>query len=1235
METKHCIRRSFFVAVALAVCNIVFSQSTATDDDALLFYLSGENGVQADYAQGEPSPNFLYNVSSIEDGAVGKGIHCSHKQLFSYWAPGNIYASRGTLSFFWRLTEEFTPTEFPIFRVSYADHTSWDMTWLRIDYNGKGFDAFVTDNHLARIRISHTVEKLPRPDEWTHFALSWDENTGVKFYVNGEKVGQRDTFVVLNTGLDQFGPHSRIISPYQVQSMYNQQLGGDIDELRIYGQALSEKQIAGLAANVYHAVPSMKRDVEDKKVLSAWKRFYGFDKDVPPYLSCPVTTVRKVGILETYDLKRWYWKCTDGIRETTWPGVFNRSSILGRNDYFQIPDWDCYSLSGWEVRFNMPEEPWNYLEVTGGAQGTIGVSEHTDGHDATTVAFRNNQAERSFHWLEQPVTGKTIAFKNEVQEMPLSEFDAFYISQGDAPKGIVSLNYKLEDFKHYDNSHLKEVETYVRNRFQPDERQMLLAVPDRPLPVSSSLQLPKKEKGKNGYVGKKEGMPIVHIVVPHDMRDVNRSGVLNGKTVSYTWVNMLGGLDGIRIELPALDVQPQTPDGLFPMNIQIKDPVWRLRNMFDFSFSVKPNEARVLWLDMRDRILPNDQPLYLTLVGSGCDFSAEMLKGMKIELVFKSMDEAKKEHVADRITQIRDNHAMICEEVPRSRRLNKFNQIEADMNDLLRVDPANEQGRKYWYQYHAEQFVSTYELPSQPEGVPRWAFLQLEVLRTYNELVEWYIDNRQIENGEFGGGISDDTDIGNLFPGLVFNGCIPEKATRSLHKLLEAAYDQGLLTEGMSTIQTDGLHTYEEGTNTICQMNLLEQGNPKQVERMMEAAKSVRDKLLGVNSKGHTHFRSDYFSATKIADQGIWTWSSNREFLHLGPALMLGEMYGNKGAREYVIRFADSMLAHARKDGQDRWVLPLEINFLTDETRGWGVEYVAPILWYAWLWTGETKYLNPIAGLDFGEKAVIKDKNELMNAYCQFLQTYDLNEYIFKEGSIWTDRIYYRPELIQRSRLGGVALNRSQRFVPENPVIWSFENDSLARKVAIHVTEKTPKTLKIDFFNTENREVKVDMKGLEVLGGKWTLRQGTDRKKESKVMFGRGRKVSLKIPPFAEYQIEMNLEGRGEEYNAMTDLGIGQEDITIDEDAVNVVLHNLSGKEAPRAVVAIVDRKGKIVSQTISEPVPAPNDLMPKTVVVTLPKPAALPLEGCRIVVDPRNEISEIYEGNNFVSIKY
>ena len=52
-------------------------------------------------------------------------------------------------------------TEFPVFRVGYADHSSWDMVWLRIDYNGHGFDAFVTDVNLGRTRVSYTMPNFP------------------------------------------------------------------------------------------------------------------------------------------------------------------------------------------------------------------------------------------------------------------------------------------------------------------------------------------------------------------------------------------------------------------------------------------------------------------------------------------------------------------------------------------------------------------------------------------------------------------------------------------------------------------------------------------------------------------------------------------------------------------------------------------------------------------------------------------------------------------------------------------------------------------------------------------------------------------------------------------------------------------------------------------------------------------------------------------------------------------
>ena len=219
-------RRALAWAVAvlcpLGALTPAFAQTAPTAEPGLLFYLSGEKGTTADVAApGTATPNFEAEIEKIADGAKGAALQCGDYQRLAYTAPGNIYAQRGTLSFFWRSRYPVGPTAFPIFRVAFADHSSWDQTWLRIDYNGHGFDAFVTDASLSKIRVSVPIEKFPDPKTWTHLALAWDETGGIRFYVNGKLAAEDKTVAVLNVALDQFGPHSRIISSWQVQSDYN------------------------------------------------------------------------------------------------------------------------------------------------------------------------------------------------------------------------------------------------------------------------------------------------------------------------------------------------------------------------------------------------------------------------------------------------------------------------------------------------------------------------------------------------------------------------------------------------------------------------------------------------------------------------------------------------------------------------------------------------------------------------------------------------------------------------------------------------------------------------------------------------------------------------------------------------------------------------------------------------------------------------------------------------------
>ena len=192
-----------------------------------------------------------------------------------------------------------------------------------------------------------------------HLALAWDETSGIRFYVNGKLAAEKAATGLFDTALDQFGPHSRIIAPNGVESSYNYDRGGDIDELRIYDRMLSDDNIASLArgrdAAIHSADPIPLTDGLAAGVVVPLRL------EPPRRHSCSAsrahTTVRKVEIHDVYDLKRWWWKGTDGIRETTWPGVFNRSRLLGRYDYFQLPDWDCYSLSGKSSPSTCPTSP--------------------------------------------------------------------------------------------------------------------------------------------------------------------------------------------------------------------------------------------------------------------------------------------------------------------------------------------------------------------------------------------------------------------------------------------------------------------------------------------------------------------------------------------------------------------------------------------------------------------------------------------------------------------------------------------------------------------------------------------------------------------------------------------------------------------------------------------------------------------------------------------------------------
>jgi len=1192
-------------------------------EPGLLFYLSGNKETTADFAAGgQNQPNYLRGVKTIPNGAFGAGFEAGDEQLMSYWAPGNIYAQRGTLSFFWRSRYPVGKTPFPVFRVGYADHTSWDMVWLRIDYNGAGFDAFVTDIGLTRTRVSHYMDVFPKADQWTHLALSWDETEGIKFYVNGELVEKQSvTGNVYDTGLDQFGPHSRIISPYQVQSDYNFVRGGDIDEVRVYDRMLSDDNIKQLSKNqTPQVIPPLKRDLDNRAWRDEWWTLNGWNlpNKPPQLLASTNVAIRKVEIHEAVDVKKWIWKANDGIRETTWPGVYNMSRLPGRYDYFVLPDWDTYSVSGQSIKFTLPDEPWNHVEIWGKAWGQL-TYEQAHRPD-TTFAVRTQTQIKSYHDIGKTMQGGTLRFDNALKEEPIGEFSVYNVQNGKAPQGRVTETFTLAPApQKLDNKALADVAAFVNGRYPADEQEKMIG-------IAAGAQAPA-----NPQAVVAGSLPFIHLMIPYGSHPND-------------------GLDGVQIELPALAVKA-THNGVFPMNIRVKDPLWQMRDLADFSFSVKPNQAHTLWIDTRDRVLPEGHALYISLAGAGADFTPALLKGARVTLVYKSKQDAVAEQSIDRLTQARDLFGLTVEEKPSSARLNLANRFNADLNDLFKVDPDNWLGKAY--KYASTNNIADrpdYKVPEAPAGVPKWAFLQVQYLKKVANIINYYIDKRQIANGEFGGGLSDDDDFTNMFPGTAFMGIEPDKTLKSLRLMMSGFFNQDrdaynaplkqpslpLFTNGISTIQADLLHAYEDGVEAVGQLQLLDYGNPLYINKGMAVGKQMLERVTQINSAGHRHFRSRYYSGTTMATEDPWQWSASHSYNLLHTSYLLSLYNGSPELQKMLVEIADGLIAHADKNGN----IHPEVNFTTDQVKGEsGSQSVLQVFKAAYDITGDKKYLPFIRRRGGGNHSFNKDS--LAARYAERVKDMGAREYVNTVGTVWIDRIVANDNDLQTDRLGGVALTRINNTYPENYVSWKIAKPATYESLAVYVTDANAQAINVIAYNLEQRPVSADMGVWKIKPGKWKITQGLDNNEDGKIDgsptirlidLERGQSVKFNFAARKNTIIKLEMvQAAKTDYKDRTDIGIAPTDVKVTDNQLNVRVYNVSSVNSPQTTLLIRNAAGQPVKTVTVPAIPAPLDLTPKYADITVAIPAGTDVSAGSVQLDPERKLIQITRLNDFV----
>jgi hypothetical protein len=386
------------------------------------------------------------------------------------------------------------------------------------------------------------------------------------------------------------------------------------------------------------------------------------------------------------------------------------------------------------------------------------------------------------------------------------------------------------------------------------------------------------------------------------------------------------------------------------------------------------------------------------------------------------------------------------------------------------------------------------------------------------------------------------------------------------------------------------------------------------------------------------------------------------------------------------LELADGLLAHRTQGPDGKWTIPATIEFKTDkELPG---KYPWFILWAAYRWTGDKKYLQPFEddgasslltinsnALDILDKRRTWGRQEvaavsttqrdpkpglqtqasetvqqlawqmtgnteyLEKLYGTQIENAADRQYINTEGSLWIDRIYFNTGELQRARLGGVALLRG--YVYRGDVVsWRFEQPANAQSVSILIPDATPGHMKVILYNLEPLPVKAKMTGWEIDPGRWEVTQGLAGLNENDPLTGattrtetfeRSRSLEFTLPPRATTVLELKLVDNGTPYWSRPDLGIGQDDVVVSGGRVKVTVHSLGSVDAPASKVVLRDRLGKAIATAKVAAMRAPNDLMPKTTTVML-SATERELRGGSVTVEMDGE--EITLLNNLVKLK-
>ncbi len=592
-------------------------------------------------------------------------------------------------------------------------------------------------------------------------------------------------------------------------------------------------------------------------------------------------------------------------------------------------------------------------------------------------------------------------------------------------------------------------------------------------------------------------------------------------------------------------------------------------------------------------------------------------------------------------------------------------------------DPLVRQYEEWIFRYHRPLAPFTPTIDRIPDA-PEWAVVVRQAWLQARKVVQWWLDNRLVPTGEFGGEVGDDTDMYQNyadFPMFEEDSTFVQRLKDAARRLMALA-ERTTLEQGINKRTMDPLHAYEEGVNHHSLLLWWDYGDPVAFERCLVATRSLHA-LTVATPKGHRHFKSQRLGAEDLRINRPTDVDGHAHPLMLHPAFEVAWYSGNPTVLKFLREWADGWLEHI-KEGEYATSVEVateKVVATTDTPIYGGYGSLGSAMAFMFWLTNDPRYLAPFlhvwrrgqdrtspgqlvpemwhrGALDSLPKETLHRIAEYRRGVTAWLITGDKGSLIdalkgdiaelqrfwdmYTTAEPFTDRVFlYAITNAAIAYTGGYATRN--KFNHSHAVSWAgFGTDFTAL-----VLRARPTQLKVLVYNFASKPLRGHMRVWTLEPGRYRVRIGADKNgdgqmdtvlSQQELTLQRADTIPLTLSPKQITMVEAEQVAALSPLFPRPDLALSSQEVRWEKGTLTMPVHNIGSADAPETTLVVRDRNGRVVAKSVVPSLKAPLDLHPKVHLVrmTVPSNAALPLQ---IVVDPDNRIAEIYEGNNRVTV--